>query len=96
VKCLIVFLLGKDSVKELGTQMVRHPSITTNDFEISNEGKLVLKISPPSEKFRPTFDKTPYEKKPVPANKPVPSARAVSSPSQTLSNASSKVSGNDV
>jgi hypothetical protein len=68
--------------------MIRHPSITTNDFEISNEGKLILKVSPPTETFRPTFDKTPYEKKIV---KPVPTARAASSPPQTLSNASSKV-----
>jgi hypothetical protein len=62
----------QDSVNELGTQLVKHPSITPNDFDISQEGKLLVKVSPPVVDFRP-FDKTPIDlnlKK-----KPVPSAR---------------------
>ncbi|XP_035710408.1 multiple PDZ domain protein isoform X3 [Folsomia candida] len=78
----------QDSVNELGSHLIKHPSITPNDFEVSTEGKLILKISPPVDKFRPTFDKTPIElnlKK-----KPIPTAKAASSPpiSSTVSSKS--------
>lgn len=42
----------------MGDQMIRHPSITTNDFDITPEGSLVVKISPPVEPYKATFDTT--------------------------------------
>lgn len=48
----------QDSVAELGDQMIRHPSITTNDFDITPEGSLVVKISPPAERYKASFDTT--------------------------------------
>lgn len=48
----------KDSVSQLGDQMIRHPSITTNDFDITPEGSLVVKISPPAERYKAPFDTT--------------------------------------
>lgn len=38
--------------------MIRHPSITTNDFDITPEGGLVVKISPPAERYKASFDTT--------------------------------------
>lgn len=38
--------------------MIRHPSITTNDFDITPEGSLVVKISPPAERYKAPFDTT--------------------------------------
>ncbi|CAG7721735.1 unnamed protein product [Allacma fusca] len=63
----------QDSVAELGTQIGRHPSVTTNDFDITPEGKLVLKISPAAEPFTRDFDKTPIGGKPI---VPVPATKS--------------------
>ncbi|ODM96114.1 Multiple PDZ domain protein [Orchesella cincta] len=54
----LFFKSKKDSVNELGDQMIRHPSITTNDFDITPEGTLVVKISPPAERYKANFDTT--------------------------------------
>lgn len=46
---------------ELKSHVELHPSVTTEDFDVTPEGKLIIKLSPASEQFQRDFDKTPVD-----------------------------------
>ena len=69
----------QDSLAELNTQIIQHPSILPADFDINNSGELSLNVPPSS-----VFDSEYPDEQRVPSAQISPSSPAISTHSQNL------------